>query len=385
MYTCYLFVDKFDDENCLSIRLDDAGEICDPLEIRSLDEFRLLQQNSKTVIVLSVQFAALHAVAVPLLSENKARPVIAYALEENLADSVTHLHFAFDKSHYYSGQYLVVVIEKKIIFDLQNRLDKLQIEYNDITCDWFALSLGETCVIANRYMVNDVNFRGGLDLDLFQVYLKSQTDFSHIIIFNDSPALPQAEKFTKVDLDAYAWVAKKLHYQKAINLCQGEFIHNTNSEVSQKYLKLAAVLGTVWLISLLASNVLALVMLNKQLAVYDKKIAIVYREFFPGARQVISPRFRINQILQKNQAGYNGVFWQILAKFATVVKQVSNDENVVIGQISMQNSKLEINIACNNFDALEKIESGLKNQKINVHKSGVITKGDKVLATLELT
>lgn len=385
MYTCYLFAEKFDDENCLSIRLNDAGDVCDPLEVRSLDEFRLLQQNSKTIIVLSSQLAAIHAVEAPLLNENKARPVIAYALEEKLAESVTHLHFSFAKSHYFSGNYLVVVIEKQIIFDLQNRLNKFQIEYNDITCDWFALSLGESCVIANRYIVNDVNFRGGLDLDLFQVYLNSQTDFSHIIIFNDSPALPHAEKFTKVDLDAYAWIAKKLYLQKSINLCQGEFAHNTNNEVSKKYLKLAVVLGAVWLVSLLASNVISLFLLNKQLAVYDKKIAVVYREFFPDARQVISPRFRINQILQKNQSGYNGVFWQLLAKFATVVKEANDAEDLIVEQISMQNTKLEINISCKDFEVLEKIESGLKSQKINVHKSGVITKGDKVLATLELT
>jgi len=384
MYTCYLFADKFDDENCLCIRLDDAGYISDPLAVRSLDEFRLLQQNSKTVIVLSAQLAGIHAVEVPLLSDSKAKPVIAYALEENLAESVAHLHFAFDKYHYFAGKYLVVVIEKQIMSDLQNRLDKLQIGYNYITCDWFALSVGETCVIANRYMVNDVNFRGALDLDLFEVYLNSQTDFSHIIIFNDSPALPHSENFTKFDLDAYAWVAKKLHSQKAINLCQGEFAHNTSCEVSQKYLKLASVLAGVLLISLLASNIISLVLLNKQLALYDKKIAVVYREFFPDARQVISPRFRISQILQKNHAGYNATFWQLLAKFSLVVNETNNPEDLIIDRISMQNNKLEISISCRDFDVLEKIENLLKSKMVNVHKSGVITQGDKVLATLEL-
>ncbi len=385
MYTCYLFSDKFDDENCLSVRLDDTGEVVDALEIRSLDEFRSLQQNSKTVVVLSAQLTAIHVVEAPLLSESKARPVIAYALEEKLADSVTHLHFAFDKAHYFGGKYLVVVIEKNIIFEIQNRLDNLEIEYNEIVCDWFALNIGESCVIANRYLVNDVNFRGSLDLDLFQIYLKSQTDFSHIIMFNDSPALPHSEKFTKVDLDAYVWLAKKLHKLNPINLCQGEYLHNTNSDVSRKYLKLAGILGAAWLVGLLVIKIISLILLNHQLTVYDEKIAFMYRKFFPDAKQVISPKFRISQILQKNQAGFNSMFWQLLAKFANVIQEISNGTDIVaIEQINMQSTNLEINISCKDFEILEKIENSLKKQQIKMHKSGVVTKDDKVVATLEL-
>jgi general secretion pathway protein L len=381
-----LFAEKFDDENCLSVRLDADGNICDCLELRSLDEFRLLQKNSKTIVVLSAEHVAIHAVTAPLLQENKARSVIAYALEEKLAETVTHLHFAFAKSHYFSGQYLVVVIEKHLIYDIQNRLEKLQIAYNDITCDWFALNLGEAAVIANRYMVNQVGFRGALDLDLFPLYLKSQTDFSHILIFNDTPVLTNSERFTKLDFAAHAWLALKLFKHKYINFCQAEFVHNTDNQLTRKYFKIAGALGATWLLSLLFLNVFALVLLNNQLSTYDKKIALLYRKFFPNAQQIISPRFRINQILEKNQSGYNGVFWQLLAKFSIVLKKIDNVAgNVHVEQISMQNNKLEISLACKNFDILDKMETSLKNQHLTLHKSGVITKGDKIAATLEIS
>lgn len=389
MATCYLFADKFDDENCLSIRLDDNGDVVDTLAIRSLDEFRILQKNTNTVVVISAQLVAIHTVQIPLLNESKARPAISYALEENLAESVSQLHFAFDKSHYIAGKYLVIVIEKSLIVEIQAKLDKFQIEYNKITCDWFALNIGEACVVANRYMVNDISFQGALDLDLFQIYLKEQTNFSHIYMFNDSPALPHSDKFTKVNLDTYVWIAKKLNQQKSINLCQAEFAHNTNAEVSKKYLKCAGVLGAIWVFWLLLSKTVSLILINHQLAIYNEKIAVVYRKFFPDAKQVISPKFRISQILQKNKVGQNSIFWQLLAKFSTVIKDISNYNSdntppVSIEQISMQNNNLSINVTCRDFDILEKIEIGLKSQQIKLHKSGVTTKNNKVIATLEL-
>ncbi len=390
MYTCYLFVDKFDDENCLSIRLDQNGMIVDDLAVRSIDEFRSLQHNSRTVVVISTQLISIHTVEAPLLNYNKARSVISYALEENLAEPIINLHFSFDKNHYFGGKYLVVVIKKDIILELQIKLESLQIEYNEITCDWFALNVGEVCIIANRYLVNDVNFKGALDLDLFQVYLKSQTDLSHIIIFNDSPALSKAEKFTKINLDSYAWIAIQLYKRNSINLCQGDYAHNSDSDVAKKYFKLAGILGCIWVSGLLISSIISLVILNHQLNYYDKNIAVLYRKFFPDAKQVISPKFRISQILQKNQSGYNGLFWQLLAKFSNVVREINTKKTehnyiVTIEQIRMQNSNLAITISCNDFEVLEKIESGLKNQRIKVHKSGVVTHGDKIISTLELT
>lgn len=389
MYTCYLFADKFDDENCLSIRLADSGEVINSLEIRTLDEFRVLQQNSKTVIVLSSELVSIYSVDAPVLSSSKARPAISYALEEKLADNVAHLHFSFDKNHYFSGKYLVVVVEKNVIFTLQNRLDNLQIEYNEIVCDWFALDYGESCVISNRYVVNDANFQGALDLDLFEIYLKSQTSFSHIKIFNDSPVLPHSEKFSKIDNDSYIWLAQKLQQQNPINLCQGEFAHNTNTDVSRKYLKIACIIGLGWLSIILTSYIIKALILNHEISVYDKKIAALYRKFFPDAKQVINPKFRITQILQKNQVGINSPFWQVLAKFSDVIEGVmhgdkDNGETVTIEKIIMQNNKLIVNVICQNFDILEKIEMGLKTKQINLHKSGVVTKNSKVLATLEL-
>lgn len=394
MYTCYLFTDNFDDENCLSIRLNSAGEVDAELAVRSIDDFKVIQEDAKTVIVVSAEQTAIHSLELPLLNANKARSVISYALEESLAEPVISSHFAFSKHHYIDGHYLVAVIDKTILQTLQLNLARLQIEYDIITCDWFALSVGESCVIANRYLVNDVNFKGSLSLDLFDIYLDAQTDFSHILMFNDSPALQHSEKFTRVKVDTYAWLASRLHEKKPINFCQGEHTHKTNKDTVKKYYKYASYLAGGWLCTLLLSKIVLIFVLNHNLSEYDTKIADLYRKFFPNAKQVISPKFRINQALHQNQAGFDAKFWKLLANFSTSVRTYllhnprhkGNDHDyVVIKQIRSQNDKLEIALVCSDFEVLEKIETNLKNQSVAVKKAGVSTKGDKIIATLELS
>lgn len=394
MYTCYLFTDNFDDENCLSIRLNSAGEVDAELAVRSIDDFRVIQEDAKTVIVVSAEQTAIHSLELPSISANKARSVISYALEESLAESVISSHFAFSKHHYVNGHYLVAVIDKAILQSLQLNLERLQVEYDVITCDWFALSFGESCVIANRYLVNDVNFKGALSLDLFDVYLDAQTDLSHILMFNDSPALQHSEKFTRVKMDTYEWLACRLHDKKPINFCQGDYTHKTNKDTAKKYYKFAAYLAGGWLGTLLLSKIILIFVLNHNLNIYDAKISDLYRKFFPDAKQVISPKFRINQALHQNQAGFDAKFWKLLANFSNSVRvyllhnprqKENNHDFVIIKQIRSQNNRLEISLLCSDFEVLEKIETNLKKQSVGVKKAGVSTKGDKIIATLELS
>lgn len=393
MHTCYLFTDNFENDSCLSICLDANGEVSDDLEIRSINEIQQLQTNAKTFVVVSSELTAIHNLELPALSANKARSVIGYMLEESLAEPVLSSHFSFDKKHYLHGNYLVAVIDKNIILGLQQRLASLNIDYDVITCDWFALNVGESCVISNRFVVNDVNFKGSLSLDLFEHYLVSQTDFSHILMFNDSPALQQAEKFSKINHDTYAWLAKRLYTNQPINFCQAEFAHKTNQDNLKKYYKFAGYLGGMCLIGLLISKIVLLITLGHNIQTYDKKIATLYRKFFPDAKQVISPKFRITQVLNKNLAGHDAKFWQLLSKFTNSVQvyllDIPKDQQdsrayVQVKNINLQNDKLIISLICSDFEVLEKVENNLKAQQTKVQKSGVTSKGEKVIATLEL-
>ena len=73
-------------------------------------------------------------------------------------------------------------------------------------------------------------------------------------------------------------------------------------------------------ISLLLVNAINLYLVNKQTQKIDDQIAVIYHEFFPGAKQVISPKFRIMQLLKNNNAEDQNRFWFLLNQFAKVIK-----------------------------------------------------------------
>ncbi len=103
--TCFIFTEVLNEDQCLCLRLDPNGQIDAPLALRSTSEVKALQMNARTIVVLPTQSSSLHEVELPLLGERKARAALPYALEEELAQNVTTLHFSFDQKHYKQNRY----------------------------------------------------------------------------------------------------------------------------------------------------------------------------------------------------------------------------------------------------------------------------------------
>ena len=105
MATCFLFAQHFNDESCLSLRLNEQGQLDAPLERRTVDALKALQVKARTMVVLPTESSSLHQVELPWLAERKAREALPYALEEQVAQQLTSVHVAFDKPHYKNNQY----------------------------------------------------------------------------------------------------------------------------------------------------------------------------------------------------------------------------------------------------------------------------------------
>lgn len=389
MYTCYLFVDRIDDGGCLSIRLASDGSIDEPLALRTIDEFKKLQYKSTTIVVIPTELTSIFELEAPLLSARKARPVVSYALEEQLAEPVHCLHFVFDKKFYRNGKYLVVVVNKDILANLQNKLAKLHIHYDAITNDWFAVRENEACVVANKYLVNDQSFKGALSLDLFAQYVQqSKVSLSNVFKFSDSPVIVDVVLSLQENMDAYSWIATRLFKNSFMNFCQGDFLSIAEDKLSINYYKIASILGALWFLGLITTKLIYIFLLDREIHIYDNKIANIYRKFFPEARQVISPKFRVNQLLHRHNLGYHAAFWKLLVQFSEARSLALKDSHsgyILVEQIKYQNSILSIKIICSDFLVLEKIENNLQVRQVRVNKNGTLLKGDKVISILEIS
>lgn len=386
MSTCFLFTEDLKEEGCLSLKLNQQGQIEAPLSLRSFVEIKALQANASTYIVDSSQHFSLHQLELPWLSERKARAAIPFALEDKLAQNFDTLHFAFDGNHYKKGAYLVIAGAKSHLQNLIDTLDKQNINFDLLTIDWFALLENELAILPNSMLVYDKNYQGSLGADLLPFYLKIRASEPTIYNFLDSNKarlnFSFQGPFTEIPESSYVWIAQRLQKIRPINLCQGELQHG-NSQLKTKRLYQAAVgMTLLWLITLIAANSLKLFILNKDLTVVDAKIAVIYREFFPQAKQVLSPKFRISQLLKLNQTANDSSFWLLLNQLAKAYK---NDGSMTIEQLRFQNQTLTLTLATKNFESLEDLQNQLQQNKVKVKQTQASTREGQVVGTLELT
>ncbi len=185
MDTCFLFSKYLDEEGCFSLKLAAGGEVLAPPQQRSFAEIRTLQHNSKTTVIESMANAILLPLELSWLSERKARHAIPYALEDQLAQPVEQLHFAFDKLRYQHHHYLITVISKTRMQQLISQLKANHLSFDLITLDWFALDADEAYIIDHTLVVHQDAFKGSLSDQLASSYLAMHPELL-LYVFTDS-------------------------------------------------------------------------------------------------------------------------------------------------------------------------------------------------------
>lgn len=381
MATCFIFAKYLNDQGCLSLVLNQQGEVEAPLAERSFGDIQQLQINAKTVVVLSAGLASIFRIQLPWLPEKKARAAIPFALEDKLSENLSDLHFAFDRNYYQNGHYLVVVCNKSMLIQMIETLDNHGLNFDVLTLDWFALANNEVCVLDTNVLVhNDLLFCGSLAPELALTYLNGISEEQTIYTFLDSnvPLIIKNEQAQTIE--SSLWIAKRLNNTKLLNLCQGQLQHGNSQTKAKRWYWAALAMSLIWLVTMIVTNSIKIHSLNAQIQTVDAEIANGYRVFFPDAKQIISPKFRINQLLKSSKTDSDNAFWILLNELT----QAAKNNGSVIEQLRFQNQIMQVTVISKDFDSLEALQTFLKQADIHVKQSQASTKEDKVVGALEL-
>jgi general secretion pathway protein L len=262
------------------------------------------------------------------------------------------------------------------------RLDRLELDFDTVTLDWFALKEKEICITDTGLLINTRDFNGALSGEIGESYLNSIEDKSTLYMFNDSfPAL-KSPSYKVLNHFSAAWIAERLLLNNPMNLCQGELQHGNRQELTRRWYHLAAVLSGVLCMSVILGNAFYLHVVNAKIAAVDSKIAVVYRQFFPAAQQVISPKFRISQLLTTGlNRSESNTLWYLLDKLAGPFHK----GQFSLEQFRFQNQVLTVTLVSQNFAALEALEIALQQAQVKVTQLDASTREQQVVATLELS
>ncbi|WP_367608238.1 type II secretion system protein GspL [Legionella sp. W05-934-2] len=382
----YLFItDEISEENAYPLVFsDDEGQVVEPHQHCRIQQLTESLQDCPLTIIIPARLTTLHHVTLPLLSDKKAHAAIPYALEDYSAQEVSQLHFAFDRQFYQNGQYVVLSCDKTWLNSVMMILHKYQIEPKHMTTAWFALSNNQCAVHQQSLLFRSPNLNGSIPLSMWPL-VKSQvleTDDLTLLQFDGNTTLPNGlEGKTTISQPNWEdWVVQRLNQSAYISLNQGAFAPKTEQTSLKKSLWLVGGSFILWLITWLATHILSLHHINQEIKQVDDKIAVIYRQFFPGSKQVISPRFRINQKLKNSSAGDESALLRLLDQLANPLR--SNQITPV--QLTYQNQRITLKIVANDFSHLEKFMAALKKQAVKANQLDANRQDDKVEATVEI-
>lgn len=366
MSIAYLFISSLKDGQALSLRLDEQGQIDQQLALRSLDDYRDMAKEAKSIIILPSNKASIHLIELPKLSDNKARAALPFALEESLAQPVDELHFAFKQMPKDAQQYCVIVLDKHYFAECyQTLLDNL-VPITEITLDWSALKANESCQTPDYLLIQHPLINGAINTNL----MKDTAEFQ----------CEHQEKFENSE-QACQFIAKRLFEQPCINLCQGEFQLKQQKNDYRSWYKTAAISALICLCSFILSKGVLLWQLNHKIKTIDTDITKSYQHFFPDAKQVINPRFRISALLSEQDNQSTQGLWPVLLK----LESAFNSKQLTVSSLQWRQNRLSITLLSPNFKTLETLQNKLQNTGLKVAQTQATTKNEQVQATLELS
>lgn len=370
--TCFIFYEgAFDTKTELPntlwvVSLDENNDVVAPLKKQKLEAIQaVVSESNKTVLVLPSTFATVKTLDLPKLSAKKALEAIPFALEDELADSVEDLQFAYQKQLGQSGSYEVTVVNKHAFKHLLSLFQEAGIELDGVALDYAALIPNEILVTDAYLLVHDVHaapmLQGALKPALAETYLSK----------------PNAcEKYEM--RDPKLWVAKRLN-QKIYCELLPKGMQKAKSGARVSYKRYAALAVGCFLTAMLVSAAQSFY-IHKQIQKVDADIATVYKHFFPDATQVISPRFRIERLMASGEQPTKRSFWSILNK----VSKAYQKQAVEFTAIEFHDDKLWLHLETKQFAELESFKQALESFSVSVKQQEAHAHHHQVVAVLEL-
>jgi general secretion pathway protein L len=353
-------------------------------KLSNLDKSQVkeLSLRAKIILVLPTQQTSLFRLPLPKLDAHKARQAIPFALEEQLAESLTKIHFAFNRQFYTEGAYLILVIRALYIQAKIQQWREADITLDAITLDWFALADNAACISPWGLLINEPDFQGALTGELATHYLRMHPTLRTTVCSNSNATWKPLET-EPMDEPFELWASKALLTAPYIDLCQGILSEEKHRKPLQRWGNILLILSIFWSALFIFSHLGALLILHQQKNKIDTEIAAIYRHFFPHAKQIISPRFRINQLFNSGASSDETAhLWRLLT---ALDKAYQPKSAVHIDNIRYADSHLTLSLTAIDFSALEQLREKLEKNGLVVHQDQATSHEKGVSASMELT
>lgn len=363
------------------------------------DGLAQIADGKEVIVLVPAEDVLLTSATLPRMSRTKLMQALPYALEEQLIDDVETLHFA--AGDFQADQSLPVAIVSQT--KMQEWIHLLQswsisadyfisatlalpftentwsIFINEIAIARTANYLGFACDRSNLSTMLDVALATtALPPQLIHI----QNDSSHAFASALTTTIPVKEEFTTPE-QMISTLACTLQPETTINLLQGAFaVKKSRLPQLNKVWQIAMYLGVAWISLLFLSPIVSSFILSTRASDIEDQIAAIYKRNFPQAHDVVAPKLRMQDKLQKMSADIGE--HRALLLLGYIGKALQAGKSVKLQRLDFQNNQMSLMLTAANSDDFSAFTNFLTQQGLTVKQQNATLNGERINATVAI-
>lgn len=374
-----------------------------PVKITSLPVYanrlsEITQPLDDVTLIVPSSDLLLTTVTLPKLPRHRLLQALPYALEEQLIEEVSFLHFATGPRDEEGRWPVAVVAIAKMEGWLEAAkaagLSLIRMVPDVLTLPLmprhWTLDLCESwCTVRTGPYSGFSCHRETLPTFL-EAALKdplTQPDGILVRTFSGSADLPanafpgiRLERIQMDSAEEAASAKEVLMASPCLNLLQGRFSPRSTASGANRLWQAALSLAFIGAILLVVTKATLLLMLRHTSAGLQQEIAAIYTRHFPSATAMVAPKARMSEKLHHLESeGSESLFLELLAK---TTAPLSRSPEVRLEWIDYQNRQLKLGLTAPSFNSLDELTSALNAAGLKAKQQNAATSTGNVKATL---
>jgi len=386
-----------------SIELSQASwVICEDEEVERtvlrghLSDLLSADKLNETIVVVPAVDVLLTDLPLPKLNRQRLLQALPFALEEQLIDDVHELHFAV-ADYQPEGTLPTAIVARKKMDEWIALLKQYEIVPAELCSAVFLLPLIEkswsATVLPDAATVRQNTWQGfsgehanlSVLIDLAVQTALVKPECIHVYNTFSTPLHLQSDSIllNEIHLSELDWLETLpawVNSATSINLLQGAYQPKRKSSESRKIWAYAlyATLACVFLSFF--SQIISFFILHHESKKIEAGINRIYKNNFPQASSVVSPRERMQAKLSELEEKTNKNYFLIF--LAKAGSQLSKTNTVQLKSMDFRDDVLTLELTANTFNDLDNLTRALMSQGLKVKQQGAAEAGQQVKASL---
>lgn len=357
----------FSDDSGEWFELNESGAIISRQLIADLTACPKINPAAIFTLLFPGEQLLLTSVKLPKMRASEQLKAIPYALEDQLASDPENMYIATGDIKT-DGSLVVAALDKNgIEMKVQSWRDA-NLFPQRVLPDFLAIAWEPetwSIVIKNKMALVRTDFTAGFTVDednlflFLQLALEKNKDHKpkKILCWQKDSVIDPVE-FEKLTVPIeFVDEAKRTSFDitslsshSPINLLQGKYRPKSQSSSLKTNWMRCGIAASVFILFLFASRFVEWVYFYHQSNQLSDRIALVYRDLFPGATDVLEPRFRTAELLKKYAGASDGSIF--LKLFGDSAKTILQFPEATVQSFQFDNKQLKLRVQTNKIEML---------------------------------